>query len=67
MLARTLGKMSDAMVEAADTLRGLLKAESEGVRLGACKAVLELGTKLRESVDLHERIKELEALLEKPK
>jgi hypothetical protein len=61
MMQRALGHMADGMIEAAATLRALLKAESESVRLGACRAMLELGVKLRESVDHEERLQALEA------
>jgi hypothetical protein len=30
------------------------------VRLGACRAILELGTKLRDSVEVEERLQALE-------
>jgi hypothetical protein len=39
----------------------LLRAKSRSVRLGAARAILELGTKLRESVELEQRIAALEA------
>jgi hypothetical protein len=48
------------MTAAAATLRKLLKAEAETVRLGAARALLELGTKLRESAELEERLRALE-------
>ena len=54
------GKMADGMAEAADTLRGLLNAEGENVRLGAARSILELGTKLRDAVEIEERLVELE-------
>jgi HEAT repeat protein len=60
MAARALGKMADGMSDAADQLRQLLAAKSESVRLGAARALLELGTKLRESVELEERLAALE-------
>ena len=60
MLSRATGKMADGMSDAAATLRKLLKAKSEGVRLGACRAMLELGVKLRDSVELEERFAEVE-------
>jgi hypothetical protein len=60
MMARALGKMADGMTDAADVLRKLLKAKSENVRLGACRAILELGTKLRDSVEVEERLQALE-------
>jgi hypothetical protein len=60
MVTRALGRMADGMSEAADTLRGLLKAESEAVQLGAARSLLELGCKLREAVELEERVTALE-------
>ncbi len=63
MVARALGRMADGMAEAADTLRQLLRAESETVRLGACRAALELSVKLRESVELEQRMQDLEKRL----
>jgi len=60
MIARALGKIADGMADAADVLRKLLKAKSENVRLGACRAILELGTKLRDSVEVEERLQALE-------
>jgi hypothetical protein len=50
------------MASAADTLASLSQeAASESVRLSAARAVLELGTKLRESIELEERIAALES------
>jgi len=60
MTSRALGIITDGMTDAAFTLRKLLKAKSESVRLSACRALLELGVKLRESVELEERFAELE-------
>jgi hypothetical protein len=39
-------------------------ATSEAVRLGAARAIIELGCKLREAVELTERLAALEARLE---
>jgi transposase-like protein len=61
MIGRALGKLADGMVDAAGVLRELLAAQSDQVRLGACRALLELGTKLRESVELEARLAALEA------
>jgi hypothetical protein len=61
MTSQALGRMIDGMSEAADTLRRLLRAKSRTVRLGAARALIELGTKLRETVELEERIAALEA------
>ena len=60
MVGRALGRMADGMTDAADTLRALLQAEGESVRLGAARSILELGNKLRESVELEERLSALE-------
>jgi hypothetical protein len=63
MVSRALGRTADGMNEAADTLRGLLKATSETVQLGAARTLLELGVKLRESVEQEERLRALEELV----
>jgi hypothetical protein len=63
MVQRALGKLADGMAEAADRLRELLRAESESVCLGAARALVELGVKLRESVELEQRVAALEARL----
>jgi hypothetical protein len=60
MVDRTLGKLADSMTSAADKLRELLDADAEQVRLGAARTLLEVGTKLRETVELERRISELE-------
>jgi hypothetical protein len=62
MTSQALGRLVDSMVNAAKTLAYLSrKGKSEMVRLSAARAVLELGHKLRESVELEERIGALEA------
>jgi HEAT repeat protein len=60
MVERALGKLADGSTEAVDTLRRLLKAKAEGVRLSAARAFLEVGNKLRENVELEQRIRALE-------
>ncbi len=61
MLAQTVGRMVDGMTDAADVLRTLLNAKSESVALGASRALLEMGVKLRASLDLEERLAAVEA------
>jgi hypothetical protein len=61
MVARALGRLADGMTAAADTLRQLLAASGDNVKLGAARALLELGVKLRESVELERRLADLEA------
>jgi hypothetical protein len=61
MTSRALGRLVDSMASAADTLGFLCrKGKSEMIRLGAARAVLELGNKLRETVELEQRIIALE-------
>ena len=58
---RTAGTMTAAATEAVRTLLELVKAPTAAaVRLGAAKAVLELGMKVREVSDLEERLAALE-------
>ena len=64
MIRQAVARVSAASTNAVATLRGLLGAESESVRLGAARSILELGVKLREAQDLAERIAALEARLE---
>jgi hypothetical protein len=67
MVRRSLGRMADGMSEAADVLRKLLAAESESVRLGAARSMLELGLKLRDAVDLAEQLADLRASVQEIK
>jgi hypothetical protein len=60
MVQRSLGRMAEGMAEAACVLRALLAAESESVRLGAARSLLEYGVRLRETVDFEERLRALE-------
>src|SRR5262249_21143419 len=48
MLQGAMGKVADAMSAAADTLRQLLTAEADTVKLGAARSLLELGAKLQD-------------------
>ena len=61
MVGRALGCMADGMAAAAKTLRKLLKADADTVKLGAARSILELGNKLREAVELEQRLAALEA------
>jgi hypothetical protein len=54
MVQRSMGRMAESMTEAVGVLRQLLGAESKCVRLGAARALLDLGVKLRQSVELEE-------------
>jgi hypothetical protein len=61
LVNRAVGSLADASAAAVATLRALLSADSESVRLGACRAILDLGLKLREAEELERRIAALEA------
>ncbi|VTU02487.1 phage protein : Phage protein OS=Acetonema longum DSM 6540 GN=ALO_17461 PE=4 SV=1 [Gemmataceae bacterium] len=63
MVARAAGMLTAAAGEAVRTLLQLQKDAPATVRLGAAKAVLEVGMKLREIVDLEARMAALEARL----
>jgi hypothetical protein len=61
MVQRTAGTLTAASAEAVRTLVELLKpAVAPNTRLGAAKAVLESGVKLRELAELEERLAALE-------
>ncbi len=67
MFEQALGAVASAGVSAAQKLNALLNANSENVQLGAARSVLELGSRLRENIELEERLSALEQLLEKGK
>ena len=60
LVENAVGQLADASTAAVTTLRALLGAEGESVRLGAARAILELGARLREAVELEQRIAALE-------
>jgi hypothetical protein len=64
MVESALGKVADGMSDAAAKLRELLAAQSEAVRLGAARSLLELGIRLRESVELEQRLAAMEERLQ---
>ncbi len=64
MFGRALGCAAEGIVSGVLVLRQLcLKAKSETVKLGAARSLIELGTKLRESVELEARLAALEEAL----
>ena len=60
LVRRAVGRMSATMNRAAARLRQLVASSDERVALGACRAVLELRTKLHESEELDQRLRALE-------
>jgi hypothetical protein len=67
LVAMAAGRVADGMGEAASTLRELLNAAPPAVRLGAARSLLELGVKLRESIELEQRLTAVEARLSEKK
>jgi transposase len=59
-LNQAVGLLCEDATKAVSTLKELLSARSESVRLSAARAILELGPKLREQTELEERITALE-------
>jgi hypothetical protein len=65
MVQRSAGMLTAAALESVKTLITLQAATSPpGVRLGAARAVLEIGVKLREAADLEDRVAGLEDRLQ---
>lgn len=60
LVAQAVGKLADATGMAVDAMKALLDAQSEAVRLGAARSILELGNKLQETVELEERLRTVE-------
>ncbi len=60
MVDAAVGRLARSMSAAAMTLRKLLNATSEMVRLSAARSIIELHTKIRESAELERRLSELE-------
>ncbi len=63
IIARAVGALAAVAPNAVLKLNDLLKADSESVQLGAARSILELGVKLRESVELEQRVSAIEARL----
>lgn len=62
-LQEASGRLSSAAVSAVDTLEGLLKSESETLKLGTSRAILEHCYRLRELVGIENRLAEIEGKL----
>jgi hypothetical protein len=60
LIETALGELVDSAADAVATLRALLRAEDERVRLGAAKATLEQLLRLRETLTLSQRLAALE-------
>jgi hypothetical protein len=64
LISNALGELVDCASEAVATLRSLLSASDERVRLGAAKSTLEQLLRLRETLTLSQRLAALERSLQ---
>lgn len=64
LITTALGELVECASEAVATLRSLLSATDERVRLGAAKATLEQLLRLRETLTLGQRLAALERTLQ---
>ena len=59
-----MARLSAACTSAVTTLTGLLGAESESVRLGAARSILDMATRWREQDELARRLDNIESWIE---
>jgi transposase len=64
---RAMSVLSKSAVEASITLRRLLRSDDAKIRLAASKIVLEQGLRVRDQVDLAQRVAALEELAQQQK
>ena len=67
MLEAALGRMAENMTRAADKVARLLDSDNEAIALRAARTLLSLGLRLRDSVELADRIDEIERELDRNK
>jgi len=60
MLEAALGRMAENMTRAADKVARLLDSADEAIALRAARTLMSLGLRLRDSVELADRIHEIE-------
>lgn len=60
MTSGALGILTSHLTEAAETLTNLLTSDSESVRLQASRAIFQTTLEIRQTVDMEDRIAELE-------
>lgn len=63
MVATALGRLTDGMTAAADALNELVQSAEADAKFKAAKAVIELALRVREQVDLEERLAAVERAL----
>jgi len=62
LFSAAMGRLAAVATKATDTLERLMTSPKDAVALGAARSVLELGQRLRESVELEQRITALEGI-----
>jgi transposase-like protein len=67
MLDAALGRLAENMTRAADKVARLLDSADEAVALRAARTLMSLGLRLRDSVELADRIHEIERELARQK
>jgi Homeodomain-like domain len=65
LIGNALGRMADNITRAADTVARLLDSNDPAVALRAARALLSLGLRLRDSVEIADRVQELEDELDR--
>lgn len=65
MMDNVVGRLSEAAGQAFQKLQSLLEADSEPVRLGAAKAIMDQMLRMRESIEFETRLREMEALCDR--
>jgi len=60
LIGTALGRIADAMTRGADALAQLVDSPKEHIRIRAARALISLGLRLRDSVDLTARMREVE-------
>ena len=58
-VGRAVAMLADGMTKAAERLVGLVDAPDEKIALAACKAVLELGMRLRQAEETERKVEDL--------
>ena len=63
VIATALGRITDNLLRGADALAAMLDSPKEHLRIRAARALFSLAVKLRDSVDLTARVREVEAVV----
>ena len=64
MLEAALGRMAENMTRAADRIARLVDSADDAVSLRAARALMSLGLRLRDAVEIADRIQNLERVFE---